>query len=78
VLGALPPREQLATFSWLFDRPDFDQSRVSSREYYRAILQEAAGERAEALQTLIRVRPNLPRGFTAQKDVERRIARISK
>jgi len=80
LLGALPPADQLATFSWLFDRADFDQSRIWSREFYRATLQEAAGQRAEALKTLLPVRANLPRGFdpSIRKEIERRIRRLSK
>jgi hypothetical protein len=80
VLDALPAEEQLATYKWLFDRPDFDSSKIWGREYYRAILQEAAGQRAEALQTLLRVRANLPRDYSpyVRKDVGRRIADLSK
>ena len=80
LLGALPPGEQLATFSWLFDTADFDPSRIWIREFYRAILQEVAGQRTEALRTLISVRPKLPAGAVQRirDEVEKRIARLSK
>jgi hypothetical protein len=79
LLGALPAPERLATFTWLFDRPDFDESKICSREFYRAILQEAAGQRAEALKTLLHLRANLPRDFNlnVRKEIERRIGRLS-
>jgi hypothetical protein len=80
LLTALPPEEQLATFGWLFDTADFDSSRIWIREFYRAILQEAAGQRAQALQTLLSVRAKLP--YTAvdriRDEVQKGIVRLSK
>jgi hypothetical protein len=79
-LAVMPPEEQLATFGWLFDTVDFDPSRVWIREYDRAILQEAAGQRTDALQTLLAVRAQLP-GLAPGRirdQVEKGIARLSK
>ncbi len=80
LLAALPPGEQLTTFSWLFDVPDFDPSRKWLREYYRAILQDAAGKRTEALQTFLKVRSTLSPDVvpSIRSDVEAAIRRLSK
>jgi tetratricopeptide (TPR) repeat protein len=80
LLTALPPAEQLATFSWLFDVSDFDTSKLWSREYYRAILQEAAARRPEALETFLHVRATMSREVNPaiQRDVEAAIKRLSK
>jgi hypothetical protein len=48
-LNAVAPAEQLATFHWLFDRMDLSESAAISRSFAIAVLQEAAGQRAEAL-----------------------------
>jgi len=80
LLAALPPAEQLATFTWLFDNADFDPSRAWIRDFYRAILQEEAGQRTEALQTLRSVRSRLPYAAVPRirNEVEKGIARLSK
>jgi len=77
LLAAVPPADQLATFSSLFDVPDFDQSRFVSREFYRAILEEAAGQRTPALQTLLSVRPKLTRDSAMRNEIEQSIKRLS-
>ena len=48
-VNAVPPDEHLATFRWLFEKSDFDPSKSLQRSYYLAALQEAAGQRVEAL-----------------------------
>jgi tetratricopeptide (TPR) repeat protein len=48
-LRSVPPAEHLATFRWLFDGLDFDDSKSLLRMCYLATLQEAAGQREEAL-----------------------------
>ena len=52
-INAVPPAEHVATFHWLFDSLDAksggDSSNRVSRVYYLAQLQEAAGQRDEAL-----------------------------
>lgn len=51
IMRALPPAEHLATFSGLF-AGRFDDERASMYAYWLAVLQAAAGHRADALQTL--------------------------
>jgi len=48
-LNAIPLAEHLATFHWLFDGLNFDESQSMLRMGYLATLQEAAGQREEAL-----------------------------
>jgi hypothetical protein len=52
-INAVPPAEHVATFHWLFDVLDSnsnaDSSNRLSRIYYLAVLQEAAGQRGDAL-----------------------------
>ncbi len=60
LLAALPTADQLATFSWIFDRADFNPSKGYLREYYRAVLQEAGGQRTEALQSLRAAQSKVP------------------
>jgi tetratricopeptide (TPR) repeat protein len=48
-VNAVPPAEHVATFRWLFDDPRSDENRGASRMYYLAELQEAAGQREDAL-----------------------------
>lgn len=52
-INAVPPVEHVATFHWLFDsldsNSDSDSSNRISRIYYLAALQEAAGQREDAL-----------------------------
>jgi tetratricopeptide (TPR) repeat protein len=48
-INAVPPAEHLATFRWLFDKADLDESNSRLRSYYLAKLQEAAGQREDAL-----------------------------
>ena len=48
-LHVLAPAEEIATFRWLFDSIDFDESKSLLRTCYLAMLQEAAGQREEAL-----------------------------
>jgi hypothetical protein len=51
--NAVPPAEHVATFHWLFDSLDLNSDSNSSnrisRIYYLAVLQEAAGQRDDAL-----------------------------
>lgn len=55
-LNAIPPAEHVATFEWLFDGLDFDESKSWERTGYLATLQEAAGQREEALANYRAVR----------------------
>jgi hypothetical protein len=49
LVNAVPPAEHLATFHWLFDTMGGDNSRSISRTFYLAVLQEAAGQRDDAI-----------------------------
>lgn len=48
-VNAVPPAERVATFRWLFDDLHSDENSRASRMYYLAELQEAAGQREDAL-----------------------------
>jgi hypothetical protein len=58
-VNAVPPGEQLLTFHWLFDRLDPSDSAAVSRSFEIAILQEAAGQRTEALASFQAVNAQL-------------------
>jgi hypothetical protein len=48
-INAVAPADHLATFQWLFEKSDLDESGTDLRSYYLCALQEAAGKRDEAL-----------------------------
>ena len=48
-INAVPPADHLATFHWLFDKLDPNDSNSLDRTYYLAVLQEAAGQRDDAI-----------------------------
>jgi hypothetical protein len=48
-INAVAPAEHLLTFHWLFDRLDLSESAAASRSFDIALLQEAAGQRTQAL-----------------------------
>jgi hypothetical protein len=58
-INALAPAEQLLTFHWLFDRLDLGDSAALSRSFEIALLQEAAGQRSEALASFQAVNTQL-------------------
>jgi hypothetical protein len=58
-IGAIAPAEQLLTFHWLFDRLDLSESSALSRSFEIALLEEAAGQRAEALASFQAVNAQL-------------------
>jgi hypothetical protein len=60
-LNAVPPAEHVATFRWLFDGLNFDESKSLLRTCYLAVLQEAAGQRQEALANYREVRAKTPK-----------------
>jgi hypothetical protein len=47
-INAVPPAEHVATFHWLFDNPDPGDSNGLEKRAYLSVLEEAAGQRAEA------------------------------
>ncbi|HKV60623.1 MAG TPA: hypothetical protein VJO16_01815 [Candidatus Acidoferrum sp.] len=59
-LNVIPPAEHLATFHWLFDGLDFDESESKLRSGYLATLEEAAGQRQEALANYRALRAKVP------------------
>jgi hypothetical protein len=64
LLTAAPPAEQVTTFQALFFVPDFDSSKIPSRQAYLAFLQEAAGQSDESSRTLAALRLRMkPRDY---------------
>jgi hypothetical protein len=59
-LNAIPPTEHLATFHWLFDGLNLDDSESGLRMGYLATLQEAAGQKEEALANYRTLRSKVP------------------
>jgi Tfp pilus assembly protein PilF len=78
LLAAVSPAEELTTFGWLFDGEDFEESKVLLREFYRSILQEAAGQPREALNTSRALRSKLPKEFSPEirSELDARIKRL--
>jgi hypothetical protein len=52
LLRVIPPAEHSSTFRRLFDAAALDEGGGLIRSYWLGLLEEAAGQRAEALQTL--------------------------
>jgi hypothetical protein len=59
-LNVIPPAEHLATFRWLFDGLEFDDSESKLRMGYLATLEEAAGQNEEALANYRTLRAKVP------------------
>jgi tetratricopeptide (TPR) repeat protein len=75
VLDASAPAEQLVTFKQLFDTPEFAQAHPD-RDLYLAALQEAAGQKPEALQTLAKLKHSVPPGSPLAEKANRATRRI--
>jgi hypothetical protein len=60
VLSAVPPAEQVATFLALFGGTESDEGKRRMQHAFLAVLQEAAGQPAEALRTWQALRAELP------------------
>ena|SRR6185312_504413 len=58
-INGVRPAEHLLTFHWLFDRMDLSDSAALSRSFEIALLQEAAGQRSEALASFQAVNAQL-------------------
>jgi len=67
-LNAVPPAEHVGTFRWLFDGRDYDESKGLLRTCYLAVLQEAAGQREEALANYREIRAKVPKNSGALSD----------
>jgi tetratricopeptide (TPR) repeat protein len=59
-LNVIPPREHIATFHWLFDGLNLDESESRLRSGYLATIEEAAGQREEALANYRELRAKVP------------------
>jgi hypothetical protein len=59
-VNAIPPSEHVATFRWLFDGLDSDGSNRWLRAYYLAVLDEAAGQREDAIVNYHLVLDHMP------------------
>jgi hypothetical protein len=49
-VNSVPPAEHVSTFQWLFDKSDLNESDSLLRLCYLSVLEEAAGQRAGALE----------------------------
>jgi hypothetical protein len=58
-INAVPPAEHVLTYRWLFDGADFNESNSADHAYYLAVLEEAAGQREDALANFRLVRDKL-------------------
>lgn len=58
-INALAPADQLLTFHWLFDHLNLSESAALSRSFEIALLEEAAGQRSEALASFQAVNAQL-------------------
>jgi hypothetical protein len=76
LLDGLEPAEQVVTFKQLFSAPEFARDHPS-RDLYLAALQEAAGQKQEALQTLTAFKQKLPAGSPLREEANRALRRIA-
>lgn len=77
ILASVGPVEHLAIVRWLFPDATTDEEKKLTRDDYLAALQEAAGQRAEALATYLSMRPRVPKYLSEMRDrVEAGIKRL--
>lgn len=77
--GVLPAADQLATFEWLLADPNAGTSDELIRAYVLALLQEAAGDRVQAIATLRALRPTgIQTDPNLAQRVDAAIARLSR
>ncbi|MCM3903139.1 MAG: toll/interleukin-1 receptor domain-containing protein [Pyrinomonadaceae bacterium] len=73
----VPAGELVATYQWLFDDKEFLLSDEPLAPYYLGLLQEAAGDKAEAVRTLQALRATLkPNDTDLRKAVDRALLRL--
>ena len=80
-VNAVPPAEHLATFHWLFDKADLSDDKKPELNYFLAVLNEAAGQRDEALELYRSLQPKpeeKAKGAITWPGVEAGIKRLSK
>ncbi|HWE53349.1 MAG TPA: hypothetical protein VG273_26385 [Bryobacteraceae bacterium] len=58
-INAVPPAEHVATFQWMFDRMDLNESESLLREGDLCVLEEAAGQREDAKRGYESIRKKL-------------------
>lgn len=73
-----PPTDLLATYQWLFDEKEFPASKQVSAPYILGMLQAAAGQFAEARQTLQAFRATLDPHNNYMKAVDGALAQLKK
>lgn len=78
LMGVLPPDEHLATFRWLFDKASFSSGENVQRLLYLGMLQEGAGQSAEALATFRTARAIPQSRLLPSLEVERLDAAIKR
>ena len=78
LISAVPADEQIKLIKKLFYYPDFDSSKISTREAALAEFQEAAGLRQEALKTWLSIRPSLTKNSIYITLADAAIKRLSK
>ncbi|HEY2843962.1 MAG TPA: hypothetical protein VGJ09_09935 [Bryobacteraceae bacterium] len=77
-ISAVPPADHVATFRWLFDTLELDDSQAPLRSYYLCALQEAAGQRDAALAGLKQIQQKIAgRSGSLLNAVEAGIKRLS-
>jgi len=76
LLDGLEAAEQVVTFKQLFSGPEFARDHPG-RDLYLAALQEAAGQKQEALRTLTEFKQKLPPGSPLREEANRALRRIS-
>jgi hypothetical protein len=76
LIDGLPASEQVVTFKQFFSTPEFARDHPIAG-LYLATLQEAAGDKQEALQTLAELKGRLPPGSPLIEEINRAAKRIS-
>lgn len=76
-VSAVPPAEHVATFHWLFDNLDSDDNSRGSLTYYLAEIQEAGGQRQEALANYTLALRHMSKFSTLKEAAEAGIKRLS-
>jgi tetratricopeptide (TPR) repeat protein len=77
-IHAVPPAEHVATFRWLFGDPGSDDASRWSRAYYLGALEEAAGQRADALANYRLVLSHVPHDSTQWQAADAGAKRLSR
>ncbi len=72
------PEEELATFRWLFDGLELDESQQVERDFCLAGLEEGAGHREAALARYRALRAKLPDGSTLRPRADAAARRLSR